>query len=298
MSASAPQQNPEHNDLQQLRDAGDGAAPEALARFIEANAPLFVLSGAGCSTASGIPDYRDDQGDWKHARPVQYAEFIGSERTRRRYWARSLAGWPRVQRSRPNAAHRALAALERAGLVDTLCTQNVDTLHQRAGSASVIDLHGRLDQVECLGCEARFSRRNIQAALLRLNPGYGGMAAGMAPDGDARLEADFDDFLPVSCDHCGGILKPSVVFFGENVPRSRVTLAMRALERAAGMLVVGSSLMVYSGFRFCRRADKLRKPIAAVNRGVTRADAMLAVKSAGDCASVLDEALRLVTGER
>ena len=269
-----------------------------LAAFIESHAPLFVLTGAGCSTASGIPDYRDDDGEWKHARPVQFSDFVGSEHTRRRYWARSLAGWPRVERSRPNAAHTALAELERAGLVATVCTQNVDVLHQKAGSTAVIDLHGRLDGVECLQCDARFSRARIQEKLLALNPGHRVPDARMAPDGDARLEPPLDGFTVASCDHCGGCLKPSVVFFGENVPPARVARAIRALRDAGGLLVVGSSLMVYSGFRFCRLAARHGQPIAALNRGRTRADGMLQLKLSADCGLVLKRASRLLLGAR
>lgn len=279
------------------RASGD-TIPDAdrLAAFIESNAPLFVLTGAGCSTASGIPDYRDDDGDWKHAKPIQYADFVSSDRTRRRYWARSLSGWPRMDGSRPNAAHVALAALERAGLVSVICTQNVDALHQKAGSTAVIDLHGRLDDVECLQCDARFARARIQDRLTRLNPGYGGASAEMAPDGDARLERSFEDFVLVKCDHCGGPIKPSVVFFGESVPAGRVSRAMQALEKSGGMLVVGSSLMVYSGYRFCRRAGELGKPLAVVNRGRTRADAMVNLKISLDCGTVLERASARLLG--
>lgn len=286
--------------LPDRRAAACRAAPQVmqqaarLARFIESHAPLFVLTGAGCSTGSGIPDYRNDNGDWKHTRPVQFADFVGSVHARRRYWARSLSGWPRVERSRPNAAHAALAGLERAGLVATVCTQNVDALHQKAGSAAVIDLHGRLDRVECLQCDARFSRARIQRRLLELNPGYQVAEASPAPDGDAHLESAFDDFVVTGCDHCGGLLKPSVVFFGENVPAVRVSRATHALERAGGLLVVGSSLMVYSGYRFCRMAAQAAKPAAAVNRGRTRADAMLQLKIPADCGEVLGSAARLL----
>lgn len=265
-----------------------------LAGFIESHAPLFVLTGAGCSTGSGIPDYRDDDGEWKHTRPVQFTDFVKSRYVRRRYWARSLAGWPRVAQSRPNAAHLALADLERAGLISAVCTQNVDALHQKAGSTTVIDLHGRLDAVECLHCDARYPRGRIQDELLSLNPSFQPATAGPAPDGDARVESALDDFVVVGCDHCGGPLKPSVVFFGENVPAPRVTRATRALREAGGLLVVGSSLMVYSGYRFCRLAAQAAQPAAAVNRGRTRADPMLQLKVAADCAAVLARVAHLV----
>jgi NAD-dependent SIR2 family protein deacetylase len=267
-----------------------------LAAFVEALAPLFALTGAGCSTGSGIPDYRDDNGEWKHGKPVQYADFRSSEHARRRYWARSLSGWPRIERSRPNGAHIALAQLERAGLIEAVCTQNVDALHEKAGSTSVIDLHGRLDGVECLECDARFSRALIQERLLELNPGYPAAGTATGPDGDVLLELPFDDFVPASCDHCGGDLKPSVVFFGEGVPVARVERAMFALERSRGMLVVGSSLMVYSGYRFCRRAQDLKKPIAALNRGKTRADGALSLKISMDCEAVLEQVVRILLG--
>lgn len=287
-------------DLPDGRSAGAPAAPalvqdaSRLAAFIESHAPLFVLTGAGCSTGSGIPDYRDDNGDWKHTRPVQFSDFVNSEHIRRRYWARSLSGWPRVERSRPNAAHAALAALERAGLVQTVCTQNVDALHQKAGSAAVIDLHGRLDGVDCLQCDARFSRARIQQRLLALNPSWEVAAARPAPDGDAQLDSGFDDFVLANCDHCGGPLKPAVVFFGENVPAARVARATHALRQSGGVLVVGSSLMVYSGYRFCRMAEQAAKPAAALNRGRTRADSMLALKVSADCSAILDQVARLL----
>ncbi|MGA8259697.1 MAG: NAD-dependent protein deacetylase [Arenicellales bacterium] len=269
---------------------------DQLAEFIETHAPLFVLTGAGCSTGSGIPDYRDDNGEWKHGKPVQYADFLSSGHARRRYWARSLSGWPRVEGSRPNGAHTALAELERTGLIEVVCTQNVDTLHEKAGSAAVIDLHGRLDSVECLECDARYSRALIQDRLLELNPGYQSAGAASAPDGDVLLDRSFDDFVLVSCDHCGGVLKPQVVFFGENVPAARVERAMNALERSRGMLVVGSSLMVYSGYRFCRRARELGKPVAAVNRGKTRADAAMALKVSMDCEETLQRVAGVLCG--
>lgn len=256
--------------------------------FVLGHGKLFVLTGAGCSTASGLPDYRNRAGDWKRVRPVAYQAFMGDMATRRRYWARSQVGWRRFRAATPNGAHRALARLEDAGRIDGLVTQNVDGLHQAAGSRSVIDLHGRLDRVRCTGCSRAFAREAMQVRLERLNPDWAGLAAADAPDGDADLDAtDFSAFLVPDCPHCGGVLKPDVVFFGENVPRERVAAACRALDDADGMLVVGSSLMVYSGFRFVERAAAAGKPIAAVNLGRTRADAWLALKVEAPCEEVL-----------
>jgi NAD-dependent SIR2 family protein deacetylase len=253
---------------------------------------LFVLTGAGCSTAVGIPDYRNEEGDWKRKPPVQFHEFIGSEAARKRYWARSLVGWPRVSSADPTAAHNALAALERAGAVSSLVTQNVDGLHQKAGSRTVIDLHGRLNAVRCLECNASLSRAAVQEELVARNPGWARMNAVHAPDGDSHLEGAFDDVQVPVCTSCGGILKPDVVFFGENVPKARVTDSYARLALADGVLVVGSSLMVFSGYRFCLAAAELGKPMALVNRGRTRADNLADVKVEGDCGDVLHDLLR------
>ena len=256
--------------------------------FITAHRRLFVLTGAGCSTGSGIPDYRDEQGAWKRTPPVTYQAFVGDGITRRRYWARSLVGWPRIAQAQPNAAHRALAALEAQGRCSQLLTQNVDGLHQAAGSRAVIDLHGRLDAVVCLGCCASSSRADVQRRLAEANPAWAGLAAGAAPDGDADLEdRDFATFQVPACDACGGMLKPDVVFFGENVPRTRVDAAMARLAQADGMLVVGSSLMVYSGLRFVHAAVRAQIPVAAVNLGRTRADDLLRFRMAAPCGDAL-----------
>lgn len=256
--------------------------------FISAHRRLFVLTGAGCSTGSGIPDYRDEQGAWKRTPPVTYQAFVGDGITRRRYWARSLVGWPRIAQAQPNAAHRALAALEAQGRCSQLLTQNVDGLHQAAGSRAVIDLHGRLDAVVCLGCCASSSRADVQRRLAEANPAWAGLAAGAAPDGDADLEdRDFATFQVPACDACGGMLKPDVVFFGENVPRARVDAAMAGLAQADGMLVVGSSLMVYSGLRFVHAAVRAQIPVAAVNLGRTRADDLLRFRMAAPCGDAL-----------
>jgi len=259
-----------------------------LADFIRRRQRLFVLTGAGCSTESGIPDYRDASGAWKHRQPVQYQDFVRSEAVRQRYWARSMLGWPRFAQARPNSAHDALARLEAAGFVRQLVTQNVDGLHQQAGSRRVIDLHGRLDAVECLHCGDRTSRAILQRILEQRNPAFRRLAAAAAPDGDAGLEdADFSQFQAPACGRCGGVLKPGVVFFGESVPRTRVTLACERLATAEALLVVGSSLMVFSGYRFCRAAAEQAKPIAAVNLGRTRADELLALKVAVPCGQAL-----------
>ena len=249
---------------------------------------LFILTGAGCSTDSGIPDYRDAEGGWKRAQPVQYRAFMEEPATRKRYWARSLVGWSRFRRAQPNNAHRALAVLERQGGVGLLVTQNVDRLHQAAGSSNVVDLHGRLDLVRCMGCERRLPREELQQELLARNPEVADLDARVAPDGDADLDGlDFSAFQVPDCPSCGGVLKPDVVFYGESVPRDRVELAMQAVREADAMLVVGSSLMVYSGYRFAREAAAVGKPIATVNLGRTRADDLVSLKVAEPCSTAL-----------
>jgi NAD-dependent SIR2 family protein deacetylase len=219
---------------------------------------------------------------------VLLQDFLASEHVRRRYWARGTVGWARMSAARPNASHRALACLERAGRVAQLVTQNVDGLHGAAGSRNVIDLHGRVDAVRCMACERRTPRAALQAELLRRNPTLSGLGARAAPDGDADLDGlDFAAFDVPSCAVCGGVLKPDVVFFGERVPPERVARAMAALATADAMLVVGSSLMVYSGYRFAAAMAQAGKPIAAVNLGYTRADGLLALKIAEPCTDAL-----------
>ena len=260
----------------------------ALREFIHAHEKLFVLTGAGCSTGSGIPDYRDADGEWKRGRPIMLQDFLASERSRQRYWARSLVGFRRMRGARPNDAHRALAALEAQGHVTELVTQNVDGLHQAAGSRNVVDLHGRVDVVRCMTCDRRIAREHVQADLVERNPGFASLDALEAPDGDAALDGiDFAAFDVPACDSCGGLLKPDVVFFGERVPAERVQRAFAALAEADAMLVVGSSLMVYSGFRFAQTAAYAGKPIAAVNLGRTRADDLLTLKVSAPCADAL-----------
>src|SRR5579863_9959047 len=259
-----------------------------LRRFIERYPRLFVLTGAGCSTESGIPDYRDADGGWKRAAPVMFQDFMGKPGTQRRYWARSLVGWRHLRTALPNDAHRALAYLQQQDRVAQLVTQNVDRLHQAAGSRDVIDLHGRIDQVRCMGCQQRRSREDLQAELARLNPAWADVDALQGPDGDADVEQrDFSHFRVPACRQCGGVLKPDVVFFGEQVPADRVHRSMSLLMQADAMLVIGSSLMVYSGYRFAQAAALAGKPIAAVNLGRTRADALLDLKVALPCTAAL-----------
>lgn len=258
--------------------------------LLRSSSRLLVLTGAGCSTESGIPDYRDLNGDWKRVQPVQFGEFVKNPLARRRYWARSLLGWPAVAEASPNLAHRALARLEAAGHVHHVVTQNVDRLHQRAGSERVIDLHGRLDTVGCLGCAWSTTRKCVQLELERLNPAWSELTAESAPDGDANLDGmDFMSFRVPACPQCGGVLKPAVVFFGEAVPRERVTEAFARLEEADALLVVGSSLMVFSGYRFARWASEHGLPLALINIGRTRADDMADIKIEDGCGQVLTD---------
>jgi len=254
---------------------------------------VTVVTGAGVSTASGIPEYRDRDGNWKHTQPVQFSDFKNREHVRRRYWARSFAGWSRVAKAQPNDAHLALASLESSGHVDTLITQNVDGLHHRAGNRTVIDLHGRLDSVRCLTCDTIVSRIEWQERLLSANPDWRGHVSDIKPDGDVQLKENDDACFQVpECDNCGGTIKPDVVFFGESVPKDRVQAAKNAVARAGALLVVGSSLMVFSGFRFVRLALEIGKPIAILNQGRTRADNIAHLKLDGDCGEVLAGALQ------
>lgn len=264
---------------------------DRLRHWIASHRRVFALTGAGCSTASGIPDYRDDEGEWKRRPPVMIQAFRGEDAVYRRYWARAYAGWPRFTAATPNAVHRAFAAWEAAGSLLQLVTQNVDRLHQRAGSRAVIDLHGRLDVVVCLGCGERTSREATQDAMAAANRDWRAEAA-TAPDGDADVAATaIESFAAPRCERCGGQLKPDVVFFGENVPRDRYEQARAALAGADALLVAGSSLMVYSGFRFVRLAHEAGLPIAIVNRGRTRGDEYAALKIEGDLGATLTEAM-------
>ena len=262
---------------------------DRLCDFLSTHPRLFVLTGAGISTGSGIPDYRDANGDWKRPAPVQFRDFVNHHATRQRYWARSLVGWPWFRRATPNRCHTALADWERRGLVAQLVTQNVDRLHQRAGSQRVVDLHGRLDRVICLDCDSRLPRQPLQDWLARHNPDFVERTATIGPDGDATLEdEDVGGLVVPACTTCGGTLKPDVVFFGEAIPRLRVESTLDALRAADALLVIGSSLMVYSGFRYCRLAAELGIPQIAINPGRTRADDLFHFKLSASFEEVID----------
>ncbi|MEZ0077148.1 NAD-dependent protein deacetylase [Planotetraspora sp. GP83] len=239
-----------------------------------ADGDVVILSGAGLSTESGIPDYRGESGLKRRAEPMTYQTFVGSAAARRRYWARSHVGWRHVARAVPNAGHHAVAELQARGLIAGIITQNVDGLHQAAGAQHVIELHGGLDRVRCLDCGQRTSRHLLDQRLRAANPGWDAQVSAINPDGDAILADDQTDaFQLVDCHSCGGLLKPDVVFFGENVPRPRVQKCYALTERANTLLVLGSTLTVMSGYRFVRRATELAIPVAIINRGRTRGDA-------------------------
>ncbi|WP_151637724.1 NAD-dependent protein deacetylase [Noviherbaspirillum aerium] len=252
---------------------------EELSLFLQRHDRLYILTGAGMSTASGIPDYRDRDGVRRGRAPIQGPEFRNYDAMRRRYWARSMIGWPVLSKAQPNAGHGSIARLEAAGRLAGLVTQNVDGLHQRAGSRDVVELHGSIHRVRCLACDARFERAAIQTALEALNPYMSEATAVAAPDGDAHLEPHcLENFTVPACMRCGGMLMPDVVFFGDGVPRTCAEQAEARLREADGMLIIGSSLMVLSSFRLCRMAAEAGMPIAAINLGRTRADHMLSLK--------------------
>ncbi len=251
--------------------------------------PVVVLTGAGVSTDSGVPGYRDEEGAWMGAAPMQFSDFMASHAARQRYWARSHIGFARMGNAEPNLAHRALHRLEQAGYVRLLVTQNVDGLHQRAGSREVLDLHGRLSEVLCMSCGHSVRRAWLQQALDNANAGWRPTIGLMRPDGDAEVDAsDASQFEVVDCPNCRGILKPDVVFFGERVPPERHARANAAIEGASALLVVGSSLMVNSGFRLVRTAERSGVPVIVVNRGLTRADANALLKLEGNAGALLD----------
>jgi len=276
-------------DAQPLNEAG-------LARFLARHKRVLALTGAGLSTASGIPGYRDKDGVRRGRTPIQGPEFRRNEAVRRRYWARSMVGWSTMSRAEPNAGHRAMAQLEAGGYLHSVITQNVDGLHQRAGSRRLIELHGNLHHVICLACRARYARASLQAQLERDNPELANVLAQPLPDGDAAVEPDaLDDFHAPACAACGGVLMPDVVFFGDNVPPARTAQALAEMEAADALLVVGSSLMVFSGYRFCRMAAAAGKPIAAINAGRTRADDLISLKLELPAQEVLPQLVDLLS---
>lgn len=250
---------------------------------------FVVLTGAGISTSSGIPDYRDSEGVRRGKAPMMYQEFLATPQARRRYWARAMLGWPRVRIAEPNKAHLALATLQQRQQISGLITQNVDTLHDQAGSHDVIELHGSLHRVLCLDCQQRSERDVIQQLMEGQNPYLAGVDAVQAPDGDTLLDPAFEERFQVpNCPHCGGQrLKPDVVFFGENVAQDTAAKAMAAVEHAEGLLVVGSSLMAYSAFRLCKATVEQGKPVIAINLGKTRGDELLQVKIQASCERLL-----------
>nr|WP_314566314.1 NAD-dependent protein deacetylase [uncultured Pseudomonas sp.] len=250
---------------------------------------FVVLTGAGISTSSGIPDYRDSEGVRRGKAPMMYQEFLATPQARRRYWARAMLGWPRVRIAQPNKAHLALATLQHRERISGLITQNVDTLHDQAGSDEVIELHGSLHRVLCLDCLQRSGRDVIQHVMEIENPYLAGVDAVQAPDGDTLLDPAFEERFQVPrCPHCNGErLKPDVVFFGENVALPTAAKAMAAVEQAQGLLVVGSSLMAYSAFRLCKAMVEQGKPVIAINLGKTRGDELLQVKIEASCELLL-----------
>lgn len=269
-----------------------------LQAFIERHPRLLVLTGAGVSLDSGIPTYRDHNGVWQGGPPMQHNDFIQHEAVRQRYWARSFLGRTTIARARPNRAHHALAQLEQAGHIPLLITQNVDNLHQQAGSHQVVDLHGNLRDVVCLDCGAHSLRDEMQERIAQLNPQLSGLQAAIRPDGDALLEGEHIRQVRIpACLRCAGVLMPDVVFFGGTVPSARVGRCLDALRAADALLVVGSSLKVYSGYRFCLRAQEWGKPLALLNPGSTRADGAAALHVREPCGEALDAvAKRLASG--
>jgi NAD-dependent SIR2 family protein deacetylase len=267
---------------------------EQLQDFLHNNQRVLVLTGAGLSTASGIPDYRDKDGVRRGRNPIQGPDFRKSEAVRRRYWARSMAGYPTLAGASPNAGHHALAALEEAGRIHGIITQNVDGLHTRAGSRKLIELHGNIHGVVCLDCRRVHPRAGIQEWLAQANPELvptgpaGEVVPEARPDGDAEVELDeFQHFQLPCCAACGGTLQPDVIFFGDNIPAERTAAALQMAEEADAVLVVGSSLMVFSGYRFAKLAAQANKPIAAINIGKTRADDLIGLKVEASAVDVL-----------
>ena len=241
-------------------------------KFLEKKGKATVLSGAGISVGSGIPSYRNAQGEWKAGKPLAHQDFVKNEHTRQRYWLRSYAGWRKIKEAKPSKAHVALQRLEAKGKILTIITQNVDRLHQAAGSKNVLDLHGRLDRVTCLSCSKIFSRNSIQEMLKKQNP-FLEESESINPDGDANIESSFTHHLKTPlCQTCGGILKPNVVFFGDSVNKNLVEKAYHSVACADSLIVIGTSLSIFSGYRFLRQAAKLKLPVIVINPGRFRGE--------------------------
>lgn len=258
--------------------AADDSGLVAVAELVAAGG-VVVLSGAGLSTESGIPDYRGPNGVRRHRAPMTYQEFVAQAEARRRYWARSHAGRAVISRARPNAGHRAVAELRASGHLSAVITQNVDGLHRAAGTADAVELHGGLDRVICLDCRRTTTRTELDERLAALNPHFQDAGSRVNPDGDVELPDDLvAGFTVAECTTCGGVLKPDVVFFGESVPKERVDLCYRLVDDSRALLVLGSSLAVLSGLRFVRHAAKTGKPVAIVNQGPTRGDELAGVR--------------------
>lgn len=248
----------------------------------------LVLTGAGVSASSGVPTYRDKQGVWQRKPPVTHQQFMQDYQARQRFWSRNMVGWRFMSEAKPNKAHRALAALEQRQALAHLVTQNVDGLHQRAGSRNVLDLHGRIDSVCCMSCSKVVGRDFIQEWLEQENPNFMKISGHIGPDGDADIDdLDYSDLKVPDCQYCGGILKPNAVFFGDSIPKERLAEAESYMQTVEGLVIIGSSLTVFSGYRFCLWAQQQDKPIVILNEGATRADQLAAIKYSGPCAPVL-----------
>ena len=270
---------PDNNDLQD---------------FLADKRNLIVLSGAGISVSSGIPTYRDKTGNWKRSNPIQHQDFMLRKLARQRYWLRSFSGWPAVASAVPTPSHNVIAELERCKIVQMVVTQNVDRLHQQAGSQNVIDLHGRLDEVICMSCQKITPRNTLQSELTLLNPSFS-RQGNIAPDGDADVpEKLVPDFVVPPCEDCGEILKPNVVFFGDSVNKSIVQRVYDGIDDSDGMLIVGTSLKVFSGYRFCRYATQQQKPIASINPGLSRGEDMIQVIVRRESDDVLPPILKTI----
>ncbi|MFD5465848.1 NAD-dependent protein deacetylase [Kitasatospora sp. NPDC127059] len=277
--------------------AADAAGLAVLVRLL-AGRGAVVLSGAGLSTESGIPDYRGETGSRRRGVPMTFQEFTGSAAARQRYWARSHVGWLAIAGAEPNAGHRAVERLRRSGHVSAVITQNVDGLHRAAGTRTAVELHGGLHRVVCLGCRRTGSRTELDRRLEELNAGFRDGAARVNPDGDAELAPELvAGFRVAACAVCGGVLKPDVVFFGESVPKPRVQRCFELVDAAQALVVLGSSLTVLSGLRFVRRAARAGTPVVIVNQGATRGDELAVARIGLPLGAVLTEAARLVRAD-